>query len=206
MSQHKLTYFNIRGLGEGARLIFHQAGVEFEDNRLSREDWPSLKPSTPFGQLPLLEVDGEVLAQSTAIFRYLGRKFGLAGKTPMEEAQVDSIFDTYKDFIAEVRPYFLVAGENYPGDKEKLLKELVIPAREKHFPGLEKFLNKSGSGYLVGDSVTWADIVISDSLATWETLVPDLLGNYPVLKKFVEHVRDLPNIKKWIAERPETTI
>lgn len=45
MSQHKLTYFNIRGLGEGARLIFHQAGVEFEDNRLSREDWPSLKPS-----------------------------------------------------------------------------------------------------------------------------------------------------------------
>lgn len=42
---------------------------------------------------------------------------GLAGKTPMEEAQVDSIFDTYKDFIAEVRPYFLVAGENYPGDK-----------------------------------------------------------------------------------------
>uniref|UniRef100_F1LBG7 Glutathione S-transferase 1 n=1 Tax=Ascaris suum TaxID=6253 RepID=F1LBG7_ASCSU len=76
MSQYKLTYFNIRGLGEGARLIFHQAGVEFEDNRLSREDWPSLKPSTPFGQLPLLEVDGEVLAQSTAIFRYLGRKFG----------------------------------------------------------------------------------------------------------------------------------
>uniref|UniRef100_A0A915AJW2 glutathione transferase n=1 Tax=Parascaris univalens TaxID=6257 RepID=A0A915AJW2_PARUN len=206
MPQYKLTYFNIRGLAEGARLMFHHAGVDFEDNRLEREDWPLLKPNTPFGQLPLLEVDGEVLAQSTAIFRYLGRKFGLAGKTPMEEAQVDSIFDAYKDFIAEVRPYFLVAGEDYPGDKEKLLKELVIPAREKHFPGLEKFLNKSGSGYLVGDSVTWADIVISDSLATWETLVPDLLGNYPVLKKFVEHVRDLPNIKKWIAERPETRI
>uniref|UniRef100_F1LCX2 Glutathione S-transferase 1 n=1 Tax=Ascaris suum TaxID=6253 RepID=F1LCX2_ASCSU len=204
MPQYKLTYFDIRGLGEGARLIFHQAGVKFEDNRLKREDWPALKPKTPFGQLPLLEVDGEVLAQSTAIYRYLGRQFGLAGKTPMEEAQVDSIFDQFKDFMAELRPCFRVLAGFEEGDKEKVLKEVAVPARDKHLPLLEKFLAKSGSEYMVGKSVTWADLVITDSLASWESLIPDFLSGHLQLKKYVEHVRELPNIKKWIAERPKT--
>ncbi|KHN74049.1 Glutathione S-transferase 1 [Toxocara canis] len=86
----------------------------------------------------------------------------------------------------------------------KLEKEVVIPARDKHVPAIEKFLAKSGSGYLVGKSVTWADLVISDSLATWETFVPSFLDGHSEVKKFVERIRELPNIKKWISERPKT--
>uniref|UniRef100_A0A915AGS2 glutathione transferase n=2 Tax=Parascaris univalens TaxID=6257 RepID=A0A915AGS2_PARUN len=204
MPQYKLTYFDIRGLGEGARLIFHQAGVKFEDNRVKFDDWPAFKPKTPFGQLPLLEVDGEVIAQSAAIYRYLGRQFGLAGKTPMEEAQVDSIFDQFKDFMAEIRPAFRVIYGIEEGDKEKVVKEIVIPARDKHLPFFEKFLAKSGGQYMVGKSVTWADLVISDSFASWDETIPDFLSGHPQLKKYVEHVRELPNVEKWIAERPKT--
>ena len=41
----KLTYFNVRGRAEIARLILAQAGVEYEDHRIPREDWPKIKPS-----------------------------------------------------------------------------------------------------------------------------------------------------------------
>lgn len=45
MPQYKLHYFNLRGRAELARLIFAQAGVEFEDVRFERSEWPSIKAS-----------------------------------------------------------------------------------------------------------------------------------------------------------------
>jgi len=42
---YKLTYFNARGLGEPIRMIFAQAGVEYEDVRVGRAEWRQLKPS-----------------------------------------------------------------------------------------------------------------------------------------------------------------
>ena len=43
MSNIKLTYFNLRGRAELARLILAQAEVEYEDKRIQREEWPTLK-------------------------------------------------------------------------------------------------------------------------------------------------------------------
>lgn len=40
----KLTYFNIKGLAEPIRQLFAYGGIEYEDNRIERDDWPALKP------------------------------------------------------------------------------------------------------------------------------------------------------------------
>ena len=45
MPAYTLHYFNFRGRGELARLILNQAGVEFEDVRFERAEWPALKAS-----------------------------------------------------------------------------------------------------------------------------------------------------------------
>ena len=39
MSTYKLYYFDSRGTAEPARLIFAQAGVKYEDIRVTREQW-----------------------------------------------------------------------------------------------------------------------------------------------------------------------
>ena len=41
----KLIYFNLKGRAELARLILAQAEVEYEDCRINKEEWQSLKPS-----------------------------------------------------------------------------------------------------------------------------------------------------------------
>ena len=39
MPQYKLTYFQLRGKAEAIRMTFSVAGVEFEDVRVSIDDW-----------------------------------------------------------------------------------------------------------------------------------------------------------------------
>lgn len=40
-----LFYFNVRALAEPIRFLFAYGGQEYEDVRVTRDEWPSLKPS-----------------------------------------------------------------------------------------------------------------------------------------------------------------
>jgi len=40
-----LTYFDVRARAELTRLILKAGGVDFEDKRITGEQWGSLKPS-----------------------------------------------------------------------------------------------------------------------------------------------------------------
>ncbi|EYC01072.1 hypothetical protein Y032_0110g141 [Ancylostoma ceylanicum] len=202
MVHYKLTYFDIRGAGECARQILALGGQEFEDNRLAKEDFAALKPKMPFGQVPVLEVDGKQLAQSMAICRYLARQLNLAGKTPFDEALVDSLADQHADFRVEIKPYFYTAIGMREGDLEQLKKDVLLPARDKFFGFLNKFLKQNSCGFLVGDSVTWVDVIVSESIFTLLSFVPELLDGYPEVKAHMEKVRAIPNLKKWIENSP----
>lgn len=41
--RYKLVYFQGKGRGEPIRLIFHHFGVDFDDIRLSQEEWQAHK-------------------------------------------------------------------------------------------------------------------------------------------------------------------
>ncbi|EGT52653.1 CBN-GST-8 protein [Caenorhabditis brenneri] len=204
MVHYKLSYFPIRGAGEIARQIFAYAGQEFEDNRIPKEEWPAIKPSTPFGQLPLLEVDGKVLAQSHAISRYLARQFGINGKSAWEEAQVNAVADQYKDYLNEVRPYFMVKMGFAEGDAEALAKDVFLPGFKKNYAFFANFLKSSGSGYLVGDSLTWVDLLLAQHTADLLAADGSLLNEFPQFKAHQEKVHSNANIKKWLETRPVT--
>lgn len=51
--KYVLTYFDIRGRGEVTRLLFKVAGVEFEDKRLTFEEWGKEKENMKSGESSL---------------------------------------------------------------------------------------------------------------------------------------------------------
>ncbi|XP_072479020.1 hematopoietic prostaglandin D synthase isoform X2 [Notamacropus eugenii] len=100
MPHYKLIYFNMRGRAEIIRYLLAYLDIKYEDHRISQDDWPAVKQTVPFGKIPILEVDGVPLHQSLAIGRFLAREAGLAGKTELEQCQVDAIIDTLDDFMS----------------------------------------------------------------------------------------------------------
>lgn len=45
MPTYKVTYFNIKGLAESIRWLFAYADVDFDDKRVTADEWKTLKPS-----------------------------------------------------------------------------------------------------------------------------------------------------------------
>lgn len=57
----KLVYFDMKGRAEAIRLALHIGGIPFEDTRITYAEFtPEMKETLPFGQLPILEIDGKV--------------------------------------------------------------------------------------------------------------------------------------------------
>ena len=55
--------------------------------------------ATPFGQVPVLECDGQIICQSIAIARYVAKENGLAGKDNWTQAQADMVVDCLMDLF-----------------------------------------------------------------------------------------------------------
>lgn len=122
MTTHKLTYFNIQGAAEKVRLAFVLAGVAFEDVRITGEEWATLKPTTKFGQLPMLNIDGVEFAQSGAMVRYVARlgDGSLAPTDPIAELKLNEIIGLSEDMDRAFGPclYFAIRPTMFGLDAE----------------------------------------------------------------------------------------
>ena len=193
---YKLTYFNGRGRAEHIRLVFAQAGVQYEDKRIAKEEWGALKPNTPFGYLPILEVDGKVLSGSTPIVRFVAERHGLAGANDVENAEIAGIADCLMDVVREFMKVMFEKDEARKAELQKRFDDEITP---KYLATLSKHV--SPEGWLYGSKITYADIGFFNFAVHFSDAQ---LSAYPELKNIQEKVGALPNIAKYVKERPET--
>ena len=196
MSQYKLTYFNIRGRAELIRLIFAQASVQYEDKRIAKEEWVELKPKTPNGSLPTLEVDGKTLPGSIPIARFVAERFGVAGSNDIENTEIAGVMDCLTDLVTSFMKVMFEKDETRKAGLKKSFDEEECP---KYLSLLEKRV--TAEGWLYGSKVTYADLAFFNFS---ENLPAEVLAKYQGLKSVKENVGVLPNIAQWVKDRPVT--
>lgn len=205
MPTYKLNYFNGRGRGEVARVLFAVAGVKYEDNRIEFADWPKIKPTTPVGSLPVLEVDGKIVATSQAINRHLAREFKLYGKNNEEHADVDMVCEVLLDIFTPMIQISFEKDEKAKEEKQKKFMSETIPTMCGY---MEKKLdaNNGGNSFFVGDSITLADVFFFVLMEMF--LAPGKnengLDKFPKLKALYGRLGAQKQIAEWVKARPQT--
>ncbi|CAG9837862.1 unnamed protein product [Diabrotica balteata] len=195
---YKLIYFDVTGKGEPIRLLLSYGEIPFEDKRVEFGEWPKIKPTTPLGQLPVLEVDGKAIPQSTAICRYLASILKLDGKDAKENLALDVALETLFDLqklATEIKYEKDAAKKN---EKVEKLKQ-VLPV---YFGKLEEYAKKH-NGYVAYERISWADILF---VCVYEVLVnavgKEAVASYPSLQQVKKNVLSAKGINKWIKNRP----
>uniref|UniRef100_A0AC35UBB2 Glutathione S-transferase n=1 Tax=Rhabditophanes sp. KR3021 TaxID=114890 RepID=A0AC35UBB2_9BILA len=202
--QMKLSYFPVRGYGEPARLMLIHAGVKFEDHVVQLADWAALKPTTPFGQLPVLELpNGIQIAQSLSIYKYIGSEYGFAGVNTTEAALISSIAEFVKEFDTKTGNYFRMEIGFLQGDKKAEYENVVKPAIALFFPVFTKWIRESGSGYLTRN-LSYADFFAADKLSNVVSMCEKAAITWPEITAYVNRIYNLPSIKEHIAHRPKS--
>jgi glutathione S-transferase len=203
MTKPRLTYFDIsRSRGEECRLALFLAGVDFEDNRITSAAWATLKPTTPFGSLPVFELEGKpVISQSNAILGWVGRRYGLLPKDDWEAMRLESLLSAAEDLRYAINK---TTGIKDLEELKRRRAELVEGPIRTWAKNMEKQIV---GPFAAGSEISVADIklfIVTGWLknGVLDHIPTDVLSVFPKLEKLHESVKQHPKIVAWYA-RPQ---
>ena len=192
---------------EVARITLFIADIKFDDFRINSEEFSylqenrKLKDGTfiPFGQLPVLVINGQSIAQTGGIARICGKLSGMYPEDIIEAGEVDQIIDTVTDINELLNPSM---RENDPIKKGAMRVELTNHDLPKYFGYLEDILNAKNSHWFVGDKMSIADIAVWGLLG-WiasgvlDDIPPGVINPFKRLKNLYNEVSQNPRVREW---------
>ena len=180
-------------------MAFVVAGVEFEDNRIASSTWPSLKPNTPFGALPILEIEGKpAVSQANAILAYIGRKYELLPRDEWECLRLQSLLEAAEELRHSISKTFGIKDADELKQRRTELSEGPIRSWGAN---MERQLVGPFAG---GDQISVADIKLF-VVVGWlkkgalDHVPTDVLDHCPKLQALFENVKSHPRVVAWYS-------
>ena len=188
----KLHYFPGRGRAETTRWMLAINHIKFDNVPImTPEMLLALRASgkLPFDQMPLLEIEGLNLSQSSAMIRYLARSGEYYGSTEEDAIWCDMIAGAVADFAeASLQAAFQPTAE------------IAVKALQERFnkfgPRFESRLSKNG--LCAGTKLTFADILLAEAINSYLEWIPDILDETPFLDNLYKKVITTSGISTYL--------
>lgn len=198
----KLTYLDIPARAEATRLALAIGGVDFEDDRVSFDQFQTVAKQQPFGQIPVLEVDGTVYGESDALLRYAGKVAGLYPKCEKEALRVDMVVDSLESVMG---PSLKAA---FAADKAAAKADVLQTTLPRYFGAIEKIYAENKGPFLLGEVITIADLKV---MSIYRQLTdggmfavgePKALNAYPRIQAAAKAVLAHGKVASWYKKNP----
>ena len=199
-----LIYFDVRARAECARMTLAYGGIPYNFTDTQGYfgcDFMTAKTSgkLPWGQLPLLAVDGKLISQSGSINRYLASlvtKPDFIPKDPVKAALADALHETAQDLFRIMPIVNLWTEEKWREEKEEYFTK-TLPSK---LPALVKMLGFQK--YFCGDAPTYADFALFTIMDLVRLVEPGVVSQHSNISAWMARVEQLPGVKEYLESRP----
>lgn len=214
-----LFYFNIHGIVWPIRCLLNIKKVDFDDILIPPEMWmyrtedghQPLKDACTAKHLPLYADSDVVITQSLTMMQLLAEKHGMMGSNAAERIQVLEIMGQCHDALFHwcgLFPNIIkvgVAPETFEQRMQAFMGKgawaLTTRGHAINLLGFENYLkrNKSDSGFMVGNSLTYADLHAFNTLCNWyKAFNTEAFMAYPLLDAYIQRIAKIPEVASYI--------
>ena len=199
-----LIYFDVRARAECARMTLAYGGIQYNFTDTQGYfgcDFMTAKTSgkLPWGQLPLLAVDGQLISQSGSINRYVASlvtKPDFIPKNPVKAALADALHETAQDLFRIMPIVNLWTEAKWKEEKEEYFTK-TLPTK---LPALVKMLGTQK--YFCGDAPTYADFALYTIMDLVRLVEPGVVSQHAYITAWMARVEQLPGVKEYLESRP----
>lgn len=203
MPHIKLSYFDMNGgRAEPVRLALAIGGIAFEDHRFSFAEFADVRKTAPFGQVPVLLVDGVQVTQCDAMLRYAGKLSGLYPSDAFQALRCDEVAYVVEEATAKLGPTFRLTGEAQKAARTALV-EGSMPV---YLKWLQTQLLGQGGEYFVENRLTVADLKVFIDVrglnsGRLDHIPKDLVEQVaPALNAHANRIANLPAVLAYYAK------
>jgi len=202
MSKFTLRYFPLEGRGGPIRNALAIGKVPYEDKLVQFQEWPAMKATLAYGQLPVIDIKDLTINQSTDILRYACKLAGLYPDDPLEALQVDSLISNMNQCFDDtvVKSMFGNFGE---AEKKEMRRQFIDKKQGKLGKMLAKLdlqIGVSSKGFLFEFGLSGADLTLYQAICKLSSGSLDgipktyIRDNFDNLEKFRFRVASIDEI------------
>jgi glutathione S-transferase len=175
------------------RWLLEELDIPYELNRLDLYggecNKPEYKAIHPLGQVPALEINGQIQLESGAMLHWLADHFIATELAPTPGDPTRINYEQWMFFTpGTLEPpafYAILHSKILP--KAQRIEDFVPWAMQRYLQSVEVVDNAlDGKTFLLGDKFSAADIMVGSTLM-W---IPDALLDFPCLQEYVNRLKE----------------